>query len=90
MVNEKDLAADSMEGGDENKQRSNALRKAYGSATARLREQYRAEFDSLYAQEAKALGVDHTPRLTPEQKAEKELADLLDRHPHLRSKLTAA
>lgn len=71
-------------------ERAKALRKAYGNATTRLREQYRTEFDSLYAQEAQALGVDYTPRLTPEQKAMEELKDLLNRFPHLRERIAPA
>lgn len=64
-------------------ERSNKLRKAYGNATTRLREQYRTEFDALYSQEAEALGVDYTPRLTPEQKAQQEFDALLEQYPNL-------
>lgn len=67
--------------------RSNALRKAYGAATARLREGHREEFDRLYVEEAKKLGVDYKPKPTAEQKAEEQLRALLAEHPGLRSKI---
>jgi len=70
-------------------ERGSLLRKAYGAATTRLREQYRSEFDALYSQEAQALGVDYQPKPTPEQKAEQDLAELLAKFPHLRDKVTA-
>lgn len=67
--------------------RSSLLRKAYGAATTRLREQYRTEFDALYSQEAEALGVEYTPRLTAEQKAEQQMQALLAEFPHLAEKV---
>jgi len=78
------------EAGGDNSERAGLLRKAYGAATTRLREQYRSEFDALYSQEAEALGVDYKPRPTPEQKAEQDLAELLAKFPHLRDKVTTA
>lgn len=71
----------------EKEERSTKLRKAYGNATARLRESYREEFDALYAEEAETLGVDYTPRLTPEAKAERDLRALLEEYPHLAAKV---
>lgn len=65
--------------------RQGALRKAYGQATALLREQHRDEFDGLYAQEAKALGVDYTPRPSAEQRALQQIEALLNEHPALRN-----
>lgn len=73
---------------DDKTERSSALRKAYGNATTRLREEHRAEFDALYSQEAEALGVDYTPKPTPEQKAAAEIDDLLERFPTLRDRFT--
>lgn len=67
--------------------RSEALKKAYRSATSLLREEKRDRFEELYVQEAKALGVEYTPRQTPEQKAEAELEALLTQFPHLRDKV---
>lgn len=71
---------------DTQSERSTLLRQAYGAATARLREGHREEFDQFYAEEAQKRGVDYTPRLTPEQKAEQEFLRLLEQHPHLREK----
>ena len=68
--------------------RNTLLRQAYTAATSRLRDAHRDEFERLNQQESQNRGVDYTPRLSPEQKAEKELADLLERHPHLRDKIT--
>jgi hypothetical protein len=68
--------------------RNTLLRQAYTAATSRLRDGHRDEFERLYQQEAQNRGVEYTPRLSPEQKAEKELADLLEKHPHLREKIT--
>jgi hypothetical protein len=72
---------------EEKAARQAALRKAYSNATTRLREAYRSEFDELYAQEAETLGVNYTPRPTPEQKAEQEVQALLEKYPHLRDKI---
>lgn len=71
------------------KSRQALLREAYGAATTRLREARREEFDSLYVQEAQARGVDYKPKPTAEQKAEAELAELLEKFPHLRDKVSA-
>lgn len=74
---------------DPARERQRKLRQAYSTATTRLREQYRTEFDDLYSQEAEALGVDYTPRPTAEQKAEQELTALLEQFPHLAEKVRA-
>jgi len=66
--------------------RSALLRQAYGAATTRLRESHREEFDRLYAAEATQRGVEYTPRLTAEQKAEQEFQRLLEQYPHLAEK----
>lgn len=70
-------------------ERSKALRKAYGNATTRLREEHRDEFDRIYTEEARALGVDYQPKPTAEQKAEAELQVLLQQYPHLRDKIAS-
>ncbi len=69
--------------------RKTLLRKAYSNATQRLREGHKQEFQSLYAEEAKALGVEWTPRLTEAEKAEAQFEQLLIDYPHLREKVTA-
>jgi hypothetical protein len=77
------------EGPDKGKGTTNKLlRQAYGTATQQLREQHRDEFEDLYTAAAKELGVNRTPRLTPEQKAEQEFDELLAEFPHLRDRLT--
>lgn len=73
-------------GGDQS-ERARLLRQAYGTANTRLREAHRSEFDELYSLAAEELGVTYTPRLTAEQKAEQELKDLLEKHPHLADKV---
>lgn len=70
--------------------RNDALRKAYSAATKALREKYRDEFTALYVAEAKQRGVDYQPPLTAEQKAEQEMARLLQEFPELRSKVAPA
>jgi hypothetical protein len=75
---------------DEQKDRQRLLRQAYGAATTRLREQYRDEFDRLYAQEAQALGIEYKPRPTAEQKAAEQMRALLEEYPHLREQLQGA
>lgn len=72
---------------DKSAERGTALRKAYGTANTRLREAHREEFDNLYAEAAAELGVEYTPRLTAEQKAEQEFSALLREYPHLASKV---
>jgi len=70
-----------------NEERNARLKKAYSNATSRLREEQRLEFDRLYSEEAKKLGVVYTPKPTAEQKAKQELEDLLAKFPHLRDQL---
>lgn len=70
-----------------NEERNSRLKKAYSNATSRLREEQRNEFDRLYSEEAKKLGVVYTPKPTAEQKAKQELEDLLAKFPHLRDQL---
>lgn len=67
--------------------RSKLLTKAYGIATARLRSENKETFDRYYSEAAKDLGVEYTPRLTPEQKAKQEIADLLTKYPNLAAEL---
>lgn len=65
-------------------ERSQKLRSAYTQANTALRESHREEFERLYQQKAQALGVDYKPRPTAEQKAEEQMAALLNEYPHLR------
>lgn len=68
---------------EQDTERPGLLRKAYTAATTRLRESRRDEFDALYQEEARKLGVEYTPRLSPEQRAEEEIKERLTRFPHL-------
>jgi len=61
----------------------NLLRKTYDVATQRLREQYPEEFRKLRQEAAEELGVEWTPRLTAEQRAERDFDSLLEEFPHL-------
>ena len=70
-------------------ERKEKLRKAYGTATQRLRENHRDEFNTLYSEAAAELGEEWSPRLTDEQKAEAQFADLLTNYPALRDRLLA-
>jgi hypothetical protein len=67
--------------------RKAALRKAYGTATQDLRENHRDEFNDLYAERAKELGVEWSPRQTPEQRAEQAFDALLADYPHLAERI---
>lgn len=64
-----------------------ALRKAYGQATQALRENHRDEFNDLYSKYARGMGVEWSPRLTPEQKAEQAFDNLLSEYPHLADRI---
>lgn len=73
--------------GNSNATRQANLNKASGKASARLKANHLDEWNTLMALEAKALGEDWAPRLSPEQKAEQDLRELLESNPSLRDKL---
>ena len=75
---------------DSKKDREKALGKAYSKATATLRDRHRDEFNGLYQAEAKEAGIDWSPKLTDEQKAEQELAKIIETYPHLAERLAVA
>jgi hypothetical protein len=60
-----------------------ALRKAYGMASQQLRENHRDEFNDLYGKAAAELGVEWSPRKTPEQRAQEQFDALLAEYPSL-------
>lgn len=64
-------------------ERDRRLQKAYTAATQELRDGHRDEFNALYSKHAEAHGVDWSPRLTAEQKAEQEFDRLVRDYPHL-------
>jgi ABC-type branched-subunit amino acid transport system ATPase component len=68
-------------------ERKTLLRQAYSTATQKLRESRRTEFNQMYAEEAEKLGVVWSPRQTAEQKAEQTFDELLAEFPHLKERL---
>lgn len=56
------------------------------AADKRLREAHLDEYNKYKSEEAKARGIEWSPRLTDEQKAEKQYADLIAKYPHLAGK----
>ena len=67
--------------------RDQALRESYVSATKALREEYKDRFNALRKEHAAALGYDWDAPLTAEQKAEQDLARLIEQYPHLADKI---
>lgn len=67
-------------------ERDKRLQKAYTAATQELRTKYRDEFNDLYSKHAAEHGVEWSPRLTAEQRAEQEFDRLLEQFPHLRNR----
>lgn len=63
------------------------LRKAYSQAAKELRENHLDEFQQLHQKHAEALGVEWTPRPTPQRKAEEAFDALLREYPHLKDRL---
>src|SRR4249919_3268246 len=63
--------------------RDAALKKAYQTATKRLRDKRRDEFNDLYSEEAKALGYEWKPKQTAEEKAAEAYQRPLTEYPHL-------
>lgn len=72
---------------DDGSERGKKLKKAYSNATSRLRQDHRDDFDKLMSEEAQNLGVEYTPRLTPEERAKKELEEILEQFPSLRDQI---
>lgn len=69
------------------RERQRLLSAAYGAASNRLRQAHQDEFNGYYAEEAKKVGVVWKPRLSPSERAEQQLKELLAQHPELRSKI---
>lgn len=65
------------------------LRTAYGLATTALRKNHQDEFNTLYQTEAKALGIDWSPRPSEQEQAETLFDELVTKYPHLRDRLAA-
>lgn len=60
--------------------------RARGRAEARLRDAHRDELFGYIQEEMTKEGVNWQPRLTEEERAERQIEDLLNRHPSLREK----
>lgn len=69
--------------------RQDNLAKAYQSATAKLRDAHREEFNALYQAAAEALGEKWTPRPNAQEKARQDLLALLEAHPDLADEVAA-
>lgn len=63
-------------------------REAYSAAQTRLREENRDAYNRIMAEEMRARGIDWAPRLTEEEKAAKQVADLLAQYPSLREQVS--
>ena len=70
----------------EDKDRQKKVNQTYTMASNALREKFPNEFNMLRIAAAKSLGIKWEPKLSPEQKAEKDLDALLAEFPHLRQK----
>jgi hypothetical protein len=70
-------------------EREKRLSSAYNRASQALREAHRDEFNTLYREHAATLGVEWSPRLKPEERAEQELLTIFDAFPHLRERYAA-
>ena len=66
-----------------------ARREAYSAAQTRLREEFKSDYNRIMAEEMRKRGIDWSPRLTEEEKAAKQVADLLAQFPSLREQVAA-
>lgn len=63
----------------------NPKSEARTAALRRLREAHAEEYNTYLGEEMGARGIEWTPRLTDEQKAAKQVADLLSQYPELKA-----
>lgn len=70
-------------------ERASVLRKAYGQASAQLREKYKDEFLLLQQSAAQKLGLDWSPRKSKEQRDREKLQKILADNPALKDELFA-
>lgn len=68
--------------------KAKVIDKAKRDAAARLVRENQETFNSLVKEDLAGQGIDWSPRLTPEQRAEQEFERLLAEHPHLASKIS--
>ncbi len=60
-----------------------AIGQATNAAYKRLKEAHPEEFNQYKAEEARQLGLDWTPRMTDQQRAEKKMREIADQYPDL-------
>lgn len=72
-----------MDDGDRDK----LMSRCYGQAQTELRERHREEFNTLYQKYLAAVGIEWTPRPTPEQVALDTITKLLGEYPGLAERL---
>jgi hypothetical protein len=68
---------------EQKSERDAAIRKAYGTATAELRNAHREEFNDLMAAHAKEAGYEWKPRPSAEDKAREQYEKLIAEFPNL-------
>jgi len=71
----------------EEQDRDATIRKAYSAAAKELRERHRDEFNALQQKHAKEMGVEWSPRLTPEDRAAQQMESLFAEFPGLRERM---
>lgn len=69
------------------KSEADLRQQAVGKATTRLKHEYAERFAVLAAEECRKVGVAYKRRLTEEEKAERDLNELIKAHPHLEEQL---
>lgn len=72
---------------DSEKSKDTKMREAYSAATKRVREDNREVFNKYMTEEAKARGIDWTPKPTAAEKARAEFQRLLSEHPEFASEV---
>ncbi len=68
-------------------ERDKLMSRCYGQAQTELREHHRDEFNTLYQQYLKKVGIEWTPRPTPEQLALEQIQKYLSEFPGLAERL---
>ena len=68
-------------------ERDKLMSRCYGQAQTELRERHREEFNSLYQKTLAGVGIEWTPRPTPEQLALDQVTKYLNEFPGLAERL---
>lgn len=61
--------------------------RAYNKAFKRLREAHKADWETFIGEEYQTEGLEYRPRLTPKQRAQKTIEDLLAEYPELKDEV---